>query len=172
MDVHLHTMVKLLNDNSQAITATAAIVGPVGAIIGWLISEHRRKADCKPILIFMEKTEQDGRDYSRALHVNNAGKGPALNVVRRINNDPLGIANSDETLLLGSVSPGETKSAIYARPPATSSLSILDDPEFHVTVECDDILGRHYSSAYCSRQQSTAKRVWTRTMLPQNADSL
>jgi hypothetical protein len=153
-----------------AVSVTALLGFFTRPITRWRM--HR--ANRKPTFMFIETMEPDhgGHSYSRTLYVENTGNVLANNIVRRIDNDPSGIARSGETLCLGPLSPGQKESALYARHPSMSSVPILDDPQFHAIVECDDNHGAHYISFYKERQQSKTKRIRKRTMLPQNADGI
>src|SRR6266849_4963174 len=134
---YVHLIARWLNDNSSALGVVATIfIAGVSALSALIIRSRKRKADCKPVLIFIEEIEQGEPSYNRALYVKNTGHGLALNIVRRIDNDPLAILRSDETLLLSSLSPGDSAFAFYRTFPSNSAVPILDNPQFHATVEC------------------------------------
>jgi hypothetical protein len=175
MDRSFSLVAKWLTDNAVLLGAAVSVTALLGFFARPIISWCKRKANRKPMLMFIERMDLDnhgGHSYSRALYVENTGNVLANNIVRRIEHDPSGIARSGETLCLGPLSPGQKESALYARHPSMSSVPILDDPQFQVTVECDDNHGAHYISFYKDRQQSNTKRTRKRSMLPKNADRI
>jgi len=152
-----------LNHNpALGMIITVAIAG-ASAASALVIRKKKRKTDCKPILIFAEEIEQGTPSYNRALYVKNTGKGLALNIVRKIENEPL---------VLGSLAPGEKAFAYSRTLPSNSGVPILDNPQFHAALECDDVLGGHYEFTYSNRTQSGANPIRRRKMLPNEANRI
>jgi hypothetical protein len=165
---------KWLTDNAVLLGALVSVTTILAFLTHPIFRWFKHRPNRRPTLIFIETMEPDhsGHSYSRALYLENTGNVLAKNIVRRIDNDPSRIARSGDTLCLGPLSPGQKESTLYARPPLMSSVSILDEAQFHATVECDDDLGAHYTFFYKDRQQSNTKRIRKRSMLPQNADPI
>lgn len=158
-----------LRNNSYLVSVVATVVSAVAAAIiarASVVSariirleKNRQIADRMPILALTEEIEQGTPDYNRALYVKNIGYGPALNIVRKI----------DEPLVLGSLAPGDKTFAFFRTLPSNSGVPILDAPNFKAILECDDILDRHYEFTYESRKQSAPKSISTRKMPPAKA---
>jgi hypothetical protein len=171
------TIVRWLNSNSAAVTAIAAAMTAVATVViawaSWVSSRLVRlekkieRANRMPILIFADEPTGD----ERSLYVKNVGYGPALNIVREIiePGDLLRRTASQGPLALGSLAPSEKVYAFSsARDPV---VSVLDDPEFHAVVECDDILGQSYEVVYRNRTYSTRAPI-ARKMPPSQAQRL
>jgi hypothetical protein len=158
-----------LRNNSSSVSVVATVVSAVAAAIiarASVVSariirleKKRQIADRMPILALTEEIEQGNPDYNRALYVKNIGYGPALNIVRKI----------DEPLVLGSLAPGDKTFAFFRTLPSNSGVSILDDPKFKAILECDDILDGHYEFTYEGRKHSAPRSISKRKMPPAEA---
>jgi hypothetical protein len=155
----LHEIVPWLKDNASWLSAVVSVATALVLVLRWVIE---RKAKCRPILVFREEIVGEP-NCNRDLYIENKGYGPARNIVRRINSDPLNIFRSEETLLVeGTLSPGEKPFARYSTLPNNSAIPILDDLKFHATIEYDDNLGGHYKSVYRDKRLTTRRVCWRR----------
>lgn len=153
-----------LRNNSSPVSAVATVVSAVAAAIvagASVVSariiqleKKRQRADRMPILALTEEIEQGDPDYNRALYAKNVGYGPALNIVREIDHEPL---------VLGSLAPGDKTFAFFRTLPS-NSCPILDQPTSRVFLECDDILDGHYEFTYENRKHSAPKAIPKRKM--------
>ena len=82
-------MLKWLNDNPGIGILTAILIAAVSGVAALARRMSKRRSDSEPILIFTEEIEPGEPNYNRALYIKNTGRGAALNIVRRIENDPL-----------------------------------------------------------------------------------
>jgi hypothetical protein len=161
--------VRWLNQYAGAISATATLVIAAASVVSARIihfEKKREKADRMPILTFADQAAGGGKDGYRELYVKNVGYGPALNIVRKIiqTGDLLSYARTDEPLVLGALAPTERAYALAATLPGHASVSILDDPQFHAVIECDDILDEHYEFVYQKRTHLTPVRLARRKL--------
>jgi hypothetical protein len=166
-----------LNGNSSAVMALATCLTMLATvIIAWAtfvnsrIVRLQKKIECAnrmPILCFADERTAD----HRSLFVKNIGYGPALNIVRKVSQpgEILG-GGPRKPLALGSIAPNERVFALVATQADSSSTPVLDDPNFHAILECDDVLGRSYEFVYASRSLLTPKQIRKRGMTVANAD--
>jgi hypothetical protein len=163
------TVARWLNNNSAAVMAIATVVI---AWASWTSSRLVRlqkkieRANRMPVLTLAEEQMHD----HRSLHIKNIGYGPALNIVRKVV-EPGGLlpATAKEPLPLGSLAPGEKICAFVATLPPNASVPILDDPKFHVVIECDDVLDSHYEFVFQNRTHSAPTPIAKRKMPPTEA---
>jgi hypothetical protein len=143
------------------VTAAATVVIAIAAIVGTRIirlEKKRQKADRMPVLVLTEEIELHETTQSRALYVKNIGYGPALNVVRKI---------IEMQLVVGSLGPGDKTFALYR---SAREIPILDNPNFRVAIECDDILDQHFEFIYENRRLLGPKRISKRKMLSSDSN--
>jgi hypothetical protein len=159
------------NSNSSAVTATATVVIAWASLVSsrlFRLEKRIEQANRMPILTFVEEITGD----YRSVYIKNAGYGPALNIVRKVIEPGRFLSTTpQEVLIIGTLGPAE-KAFAYIATQGMSSVSVLDQPEFHALIECDDVVDGHYEFVYRDRTLSKPLAIAKRKMPPSQADRL
>lgn len=162
----MQEIISYFNTNSAAIIVVATIITAVATgfiawftyvssrILKWEKEKDRRNR--QPILVLVDEITGD----HRSLYVENIGYGPAVNIVRTILqtgkltkhctiNEPLPLQRP-----LGQK---QRTSAYCATLPYNNAVPMIDEPDFHVRIEYEDIFGNYYETCYKNRQHSIAQ---------------
>ncbi len=118
-------------------------------ILKWAEERNRR-----PMLVFREKVNVGKSGDNRDLYAENVGYGPAINIVRIIlqAGELTKHCSTNQPLPLQPLGQRQRAYAYCATLLHQSAVLMLDEPDFHVLIEYDDIFGNHYETRFKNRQ--------------------
>ena len=121
-------------------------------ILKWEKEKDRRSR--QPMLVLVDELDERNRDH-RNLYTKNIGYGPALNIVITfLKTGPVTKhVTTNEPLPLQPLGQGDRAYA-YCATVSLNTSPMINDLEFDVCIEYDDIFGNHYETSYKNRQHS------------------
>lgn len=157
--------------NSNAIIALASVITGLATVViawsSWISSrilkweKEKDRRNRQPVLVLVDEIT----DNHRSLYAENIGYGPALNIVRTILQTGSLTQNvtTNEPLSIPPLGQGQRTYAYCATLPPNNSLPIIDDPDFCVHIEYDDIFGNHYETYFKDRKHLIASIAQRKT---------
>lgn len=159
----MQEIISFFKSNSEAIIAVASVITVFATIViawsSWISSrilkwdKEKDRRNRQPVLILVDEITDD----HRSLYAENIGYGPAMNIVRAIlQTGELTQHTPTESLPLRPLGQGQRAYAYCATLPPNNSVPIIDDPDFSVRFEYDDIFENHYETCFKNREHLIA----------------
>lgn len=159
----MQEIISFFKSNSEVIIASASVITVLTTIViawsSWVSSrvlkwdKEKDRRNRQPVLVLVDEITNN----HRSLYAENIGYGPAMNIVRAIPQaGELTQHTTKEPLPLRPLGQGQRAYAYCATLPPNQSVPIVDDPDFHVRIEYDDIFGDHYGTCFKNRQHLIA----------------
>ena len=170
-------VISYLNNNANAVIAIASVVTAFATIVIALFTyvssrmlkweKEKDRRNRQPILVIIEEITGD----HKSLYIKNIGYGPAVNIVRNIiqTGKITKHISTNEPLPVQPLGQGDKSYAYCATQAGTCSVPMLDDSEFHVLIEYDDIFNNHYETSFKNRRLSTARIIQRKIPVDQAA---
>lgn len=160
----MQEIISFLNSISSVVIAVATIFIAYFSYISSRIHQWEKEKDRRnrqPVLVLVDEITGD----HRSLYAENIGYGPAMNVVRTIlqTGKLTKHCTPNEPLPLRPLGQGQRIYAYCATLPPYNSVPMVDDPDFQVRMEYDDIFGNHYETCYENRQHSITQIAQRKT---------